>query len=71
MRRSQVSDGCQNMMMKTLESQMHRFEQNLQANPLEKLLEAPNLSRTAQRDLADLTEITVNHNMAVCEDLEF
>ena len=50
---------------------MHRFEQNLQANPLEKLLETSNLSRTAQRDLADLTEITVNHNMAVCEDLEF
>ena len=38
---------------------------------LEKLLEPNNLSRTAQRDLADLTEITVDHNMGICEDLEF
>lgn len=71
MRRSQVSDGCQTLMMQTLESQLHRFDENLKSNPLEKLLEPNNLSRTAQRDLADLTEITVDHNMGICEDLEF
>ena len=59
------------MMMQTLESQLHRFDENLGANPLEELLEPKNLSRTAQKDLADLTEITVNHNMGICEDLEF
>jgi hypothetical protein len=58
-------------MMQTLESQLHRFDENLNANPLDQLLEPQNLSRTAQRDLGDLTEITVNHNVAICEDLEF
>jgi hypothetical protein len=58
-------------MLQTLESQLHRFDENLTANPLNDLLSHTNLSRTAQRDLADLTEITVNHNMAICEDLEF
>jgi hypothetical protein len=59
------------MMMQTLESQLHRFDENLKSNPLQDLLEPATLSRTAQRDLGDLTEITVNHNMAICEDLEF
>ncbi len=50
---------------------MHRFDHNLKKNQLEGLLEFKNLSRAAQRDLADLTTITINHNMTVCEDLEF
>jgi hypothetical protein len=58
-------------MLQTLESQMHRFDHNVKNNPLQGLLEPQNLSRAAQRDLYDLTTITVNHSMAVAEDLEF
>ena len=71
MRRSQVSDGCQSLMLQTLESQMLRFDQNLEANPLSGLLEVENLSRTGQRDLKDLTDISVTHNMSISEDIEF
>jgi uncharacterized protein YlxP (DUF503 family) len=35
-------------------------------------LEVPqSLSRTGQRDLHDLTDIAVTHNMTISEDLEF
>lgn len=71
MRRSQVSDGCQQLMLKTLESQNLTFDQSLQSNPLHGLLESSTLSRTGQRDLHDLTSVAVGHGMSVCEDLEF
>ena len=71
MRRSQVSDGCQQLMLKTLESQNLSFDQSLESNPLHGLLESSTLSRTGQRDLQDLTSIAVGHGMSVCEDLEF
>ena len=58
-------------MLQTLESQMLRFDQNLEANPLSGLLEVENLSRTGQRDLKDLTDISVTHNMSISEDIEF
>lgn len=66
MRRSQVSDGCQSLMLQTLESQIHRFDENLECNPLSNLLETSSLSRTGQRNLADLTDITVTNNLGIC-----
>lgn len=71
MKKSQTSDDCQSLMIQTLESQIHRFDQKIKVNPLNGLLDVSNLSRTGQRDLHDLTDITVTHSMTVCEDLEF
>ena len=58
-------------MLQTIESEMHRIDQNLKNNQLEGLLEPQNLLRAAHKNLYDLTTITVNHSMAVAKDLEF
>ncbi len=58
-------------MLKTLESQNMGFDQSLESNPLNGLLESSTLSRTGQRDLQDLTAVAVGHGMSIQEDLEF
>ncbi|CDW80154.1 UNKNOWN [Stylonychia lemnae] len=71
MKKSQIQAQCQGLMLQSLEANTLTAELNINENPLKDLIEGQQLSKTALKDIQDLTFLCMDQGVSPAQDLAF